>query len=78
MSVITNEQPLAIRVPYATVNYEMIGASILNIKMPIINFAVENSVNMDEAIRAVEVLMQKYLPNLTCVILIVILYSRFL
>ncbi len=60
MSVITNEQPLAIRVPYATVNYEIIGASIWNNKMPMINFAVENSVNMYEAIRAVEVLMHKF------------------
>lgn len=34
-----------------------------------INFAVENSVNMDEAIRAVEVLLRKYFPNLTRVII---------
>lgn len=54
MSVIRDEQPLAIRVPYATVNYEMMATSLRQ-KVPVITFSVENVVNMDEAIRAVEV-----------------------
>lgn len=58
MSVISDAQPLAIRVPYATITYNLIGSHERE-KTPTINFSVENVVNMDEAIRAVQVLLSK-------------------
>ena len=54
MSVVPNQVPLAIKVPYATVNYEIIG-NFDKEKLPIIKFAVENIVNMDDAMKSVEV-----------------------
>lgn len=54
MSVVPNQVPLALKVPYATINYEIIG-SFDKDKIPIIKFSVENVVNMDDAMKSVEV-----------------------
>ena len=53
MSVI-NEIPLALKIPYATINYEMIGHFDKE-KKPTIKFSIENVVNMEDSMQAVEV-----------------------
>ena len=53
--MIPDVQPLALRVPYATISYRLIGSTETDVS-PTINFAIENVVSMDDAIRAVEVM----------------------
>jgi hypothetical protein len=50
----SGEKSLALRLPYATINYESIG-SLENGNSPVIHFAVKNTVSMDEAMKSLEV-----------------------
>jgi hypothetical protein len=52
--VISDDKPLGLRLPYATINYETIG-SLENGKSPVIHFAVKNTVSMNEAMKSLEV-----------------------
>nr|CAH0112295.1 unnamed protein product [Daphnia galeata] len=54
ISVISNDKPLGLRLPYATINYETIG-SLENGKSPVIHFAVKNTVSMNEAMKSLEI-----------------------
>ena len=60
ISVIADEKPLAMRLPYATINYETAG-SVEKGKSPVVYFSVKNAVSMDEAMRSVEVTNILYL-----------------
>ncbi len=50
----SDEKSLGLRLPYATINYEIIG-SLENGNSPVIHFAVKNTVSMDEAMKSFEV-----------------------
>lgn len=52
--MISDEKPLTMRLPYATINYETTG-SFERGKSPVIQFIVKNTVSMDEAMKSVEV-----------------------
>ncbi|XP_046440894.1 meckelin-like [Daphnia pulex] len=54
ISVMSGEKSLALRLPYATINYESIG-SLENGNSPVIHFAVKNTVSMDEAMKSLEI-----------------------
>ena len=54
ISVIPDGKSLGIKLPYAIINYETVPSFEGN-KSPVIRFAVENTVNMEDSMKSLEV-----------------------